>query len=208
MDREKLSFGGIVLCGGKSSRMGRPKHLLPFGRETLLERVVKRLNDVVSPVIVVAAAGQELPALPADVLIARDEIEGRGPLAGLAAGLSLMKEHREAAFVSSCDAPFLMPGFIRRMLQSLGECDLAIPRESSYYHPLAAVYRSTLEEPIRELIDKNQLRPFFLIEKCRARIIDVAELRSADPELASLRNINHPEEYRQALIDAGFEATD
>lgn len=188
--------------------MGRPKHLLPFGSETLLERMVRRVGEVVSPVVVVAAADQELPSLPTEVLIARDEVEGRGPLAGLVAGLAMMKSHREAAFVSSCDAPFLQPAFMRRMLSLLGKYDLAIPREDSYYHPLAAVYRTSLEQPIRQLLAEDRLRPFFLLERCSANIIDVEHLKSVDPELASLRNMNHPEEYKQALIDAGLNPSD
>lgn len=185
--------------------MGRPKHLLPFGQETLLERVVQRVREVVFPVAVVAAANQELPPLPDDVLVARDEVEGLGPLAGLAAGLSFMKSHRPAAFVSSCDAPFLQAGFIRKMLSQLGDYDLAIPKEESYYHPLAAVYRCSLEQSIRGLIAEDRLRPFFLLEECSAKIVDVEELRSVDPELASLRNMNRPEDYDQALKDAGLK---
>ncbi len=208
MEQGPLPFGGIVLCGGQSSRMGRPKHLLPFGPETLLERVVRRMQAVVSPIVVVAAQGQDLPPLPNSVLIARDDVPGMGPLAGLAAGLQMMRSHREAAFVSSCDAPFLEPAFIRRMLLELEGDDLAIPREETYYHPLAAVYRTSLEQAIRELIAENRLRPFFLIERCRAKVVDVEDLRSADPLLVSLRNTNHPDEYLQALRDAGFEPTD
>ncbi len=68
--------------------MGRPKLSLPFGDETMLGRVVRIVGEVVSPVVVVAAAGQELPALPRETLVARDEIEAQGPLAGLAAGLA------------------------------------------------------------------------------------------------------------------------
>jgi molybdopterin-guanine dinucleotide biosynthesis protein A len=203
-EQNQSPFGGIVLCGGRSTRMGRPKHLLPFGPETLLQRVVRRMQEVVSPVVVVAAADQELPSLPEDVLVGRDDVEGRGPLGGLAKGLALMSSHRPAAFVSSCDAPFLEPAFIRRMLAELGEHDLAIPREASYYHPLAAVYRVSLEKSVRELIAANRLRPFFLIESCQAKIVDVEDLRDVDPQLATLRNTNHPEDYEQALKDAGF----
>src|SRR5690349_629710 len=78
---------GIVLCGGKSSRMGRPKALLPFGPELMLQRVVRILSTVVAPIVVVAARDQELPSLSGDVLPARDEREGRGPLEGLLAGM-------------------------------------------------------------------------------------------------------------------------
>lgn len=205
MDQGPLPFGGIVLCGGKSSRMGRPKALLPFGAETLLERVIRRMREAVSPIVVVAAKDQELPPLPEGVLVGRDDVEGKGPLAGLAVGLAMMRSHREAAFVSSCDAPFLEPAFIRRMIEELQDHDLAIPREATYYHPLAAVYRTSLEPTIRELLAEDRLRPFFLIERCRAKIVDVEELRLVDPDLRSLSNMNHPEDYEQALKDAGFE---
>ena len=82
-----MTAGGIVLAGGKSTRMGTSKALLPFGPETMLQRVVRILSSVVSPIVVVAAPAQELPDLPAHVIVTRDEREGRGPLEGLRAGL-------------------------------------------------------------------------------------------------------------------------
>ena len=82
-----MTAGGIVLCGGRSTRMGSSKALLEFGAETMLQRVVRLLGGVVSPLVVVAAPGQELPALPASVTVTRDEREGRGPLEGLRAVL-------------------------------------------------------------------------------------------------------------------------
>jgi molybdenum cofactor guanylyltransferase len=122
----------------------------------------------------------------------------------LAVGLSMMSSLCEAAFVSSCDAPFLEPAFIRRMIEELKDHDLAIPREAAYYHPLAAVYRTSLESVVRELLAENRLRPFFLIERCRAKVVDAEDLRGVDPDLRSLRNMNHPQDYEQALKDAGF----
>src|SRR4051812_49738323 len=84
-------LGGIILCGGRSRRMGRPKAWLPFAGEPMLARVVRLLGEVVHPLVVVAAPGQDLPPLPPDVLAARDPEEGRGPLQGLAAGLEALR---------------------------------------------------------------------------------------------------------------------
>ena len=201
---QNARVGGIVLCGGKSSRMGRPKLALPFGSELMLQRVVRILGDVVSPIAVVAAPEQELPPLPDNVLIARDEQEYLGPLAGLAAGLHTLRPHVEAAYASSCDAPLLRPEFVQAMIAALGEHDLAIPRDGRFHHPLAAVYRTRLEDDVRALIAAGQMRPVFLLERCRAREIDVDELRAADPNLDSLRNTNTPEEYEASLRAAGF----
>src|SRR5882672_3104880 len=105
--------GGIVLAGGKSTRMGLAKATLPFGPELMLQRVVRLLSQVVQPIVVVAAPGQELPPLPANVLITRDEREGRGPLEGLLAGLTAVAPHSDAAYATSCDVPLLVPGFVR-----------------------------------------------------------------------------------------------
>jgi molybdopterin-guanine dinucleotide biosynthesis protein A len=199
-----VKIGGVILCGGKSSRMGRPKAWLPFGPELLLQRVVGVLSQVVSPIVVVAARGQDVPDLPAGVEIARDEHEALGPLAGLAAGFAALGERADAAYASACDVPLLKPAFVAHVIAALEEYNLAIPRDGQYHHPLAAVYRTDLETTVRELIAAGRLRPFFLLERARAREIDVSELRAVDPELWSLRNINTPEEYDAALRDAGL----
>ena len=68
--------------------MGVPKATLPFGPELMLQRVVRLLSSVVQPIVVVAAPTQELPRLPAEIILARDEREARGPLEALLAGMS------------------------------------------------------------------------------------------------------------------------
>src|SRR5947209_8147557 len=108
--------GGVVLCGGRSSRMGRPKAWLPFGDELMLPRVVRVLGGVVDPVVVVAAPGQDVPPLPAGVEVVRDEVEGKGPLGGLAAGLAALAGRADAAYLSACDVPFLQADFVRRVI--------------------------------------------------------------------------------------------
>lgn len=185
--------------------MGRDKAWLPFGDEFSLQRVVRILGEVVSPIVVVAAADQELPPLPADVLLVRDEHLSLGPLAGLAVGLETLRDRVETAYVSSCDVPLLLAAFVWRVIELLGDHDVAIPRDGEYHHPLAAVYRTKLAQTARELIAANRLRPIFLFEKARTREIDLTELRDVDPQLRSLRNTNTPEDYAAALRDAGLE---
>ena len=73
------------------------------------------------PLVVVAAPGQELPPLPEGVLLARDPVEGRGPLQGIAAGLDAIAPLAERAYVASTDAPFLHPAFVRRLAPALSK---------------------------------------------------------------------------------------
>jgi molybdopterin-guanine dinucleotide biosynthesis protein A len=195
--------GGIVLCGGRSSRMGTSKALLPFGPETMLQRVVRILSTTVTPIVVVAAVDQELPALSADVAIARDERQGRGPLQGLAAGLRALPSDVEAAYVTSCDVPLLVPGFVQQMLALAEGYDVALMEIDGFTHPLSAVYRRTVLPHVDRLLAQDRLRPVFLYDMVPTRRVKPTEI-TADPDLRTLRNLNTREEYEQALRDAGL----
>jgi molybdopterin-guanine dinucleotide biosynthesis protein A len=183
--------------------MGRPKALLPFGPETMLQRVVRLLSGVVSPVVVVAAVDQELPPLPPDVIVTRDEHEGRGPLEGLRAGLKALPETIERAYVTSCDVPLLVPAFVTEMLALSRGYDIAVMEIDGFPHPLSAIYsRSTLRH-VEELLARDRLRPVFLFDAVRTRRVRAGGITS-DPGLTTLRNLNTPADYDQALRDAGL----
>jgi len=199
-----MTAGGIVLCGGRSTRMGVPKATLPFGSETMLQRVVRLLATVVSPIIVVAAAEQELPALPDLVVITRDEREQHGPLEGLRAGLSALPDSVDFAYVTSCDVPLLEPRFVKRMVELLGNYDIAVMEIDGFPHPLSAVYRRRTLPHIESLLEAHKLRPVFLFDAVPTRRVRAEEMIMVDPQLRTLRNLNTPEEYLAALSEAGL----
>jgi molybdopterin-guanine dinucleotide biosynthesis protein A len=197
---------GIVLAGGRSSRMGTPKATLEWHGSTLLRRVTGIVARATGgPVVVVRAPGQDLPALPKGVDVTEDAREGRGPLQGLAAGLAAVDGRAEVAFVSSTDAPLLHPAFVRRVVGALdGEHDVALPQAGGFPHPLAAAYRTTLLHAVQELLAADRRRPAFLFEACRVRRLDEALLladpavAAFDPALDSVLNLNEPADYRAA----------
>ena len=193
-----------MLAGGTSSRMGSSKAHLPFGPEPMLLRVLRLLSEVVSPIVVVGAAGQDLPPLPPTTILARDQQARRGPLEGLAAGFAALPGHCQAAFACSCDVPLLRPAFVRRMFELLQTHQIAVPHVDGFYHPLAAVYRLDLLAQVNRLLAADRLRPIFLLEQADARIVGRDQLVAVDPKLDSLRNCNRPQDYRQALNAAGL----
>jgi molybdenum cofactor guanylyltransferase len=201
-----MTAGGIVLCGGKSTRMGVPKASLPFGPETMLQRVVRLLGTVVSPVVVVAAREQSLPKLPDEVTITRDEREHRGPLEGLRAGLRALPNSVDIAYVTSCDVPLLVPPFVERLIELLGDHDIAVMEIDGFPHPLSAVYRRETLPHVESLLARDRLRPVFLFDAVRTRRVQPEEMVSVDPELHTLRNLNTREDYLQALSEAGLSA--
>ena len=194
----------MVLCGGKSSRMGTQKMLLPFGPELVLQRMVRIVGSVVSPVAVVRASQQSLPELPPETVIVTDDYDNMGPLAGLYSGLTALSATADAVYATSCDAPLLKPEFVRYVCDQLGDADMAICFDGRYHHPLAAVYRTHLANDIAKLITEERLRPVFLMDGCDARVIDVGTARHVDSELDSLRNMNTPDDYRTLLNQAGL----
>ncbi len=198
------NLGGILLCGGQSRRMGRPKALLPFGDECLLQRIARILAETVGPLVVVAAEGQKLPDLPDRVSITHDRRPDRGPLEGLAAGWAALPDKCDVAYVTSCDVPLLRADFVLRVLELAEGHDIAVPQVEERYHPLAAAYRRSVVGHVRSLLAEDRLRPFFLFERVDTRILTAEELVTADPELESLENLNRPEDYLRAARRAGI----
>jgi molybdopterin-guanine dinucleotide biosynthesis protein A len=200
-----MRAGGIVLCGGASRRMGRPKHSLPFGAEAMLHRVLRRVGEAVDRLVVVAAPGQTLPELPSDILVVHDRLPDRGPLEGLAAGLLRLEGEADLAFATGCDAPLLRPAFIRRMIELAEGWEIAVPRVGGYDHPLAAVYRTSVLPVIQALLAADRVRPVFLFDQVPTRRVSAEDLRDVDPELESLVNVNCQEDYADALRRAGLD---
>lgn len=200
-----LKVGGIVLCGGRGKRMGASKATLPFGQELMLPRVVRILSEVVEPIVVVAGSGQQLPQLPPNTIVARDEREGNGPLEGLRVGLRSIAPHAESAYVTSCDAPLLTGKFISRMIAELGQYDAAVPIENDFHHPLAAVYRTKAVEKIEQQLARDRRKMSEFLGKLETNFVSVERLRACDRDLWSLHNVNCPADYLRALESAGFQ---
>ena len=184
--------------------MGTPKATLPFGPETMLQRVVRLLGTVASPIVVVAAGGQILHGLPKEIIITQDEREARGPLEGLRAGLKALPSHVDAAYVTSCDVPLLVTGFVKHMIGLLDSHEIAVMEIDGFTHPLSAVYRRRVLPEVEALLAADKLRPAFLFDAFDTRRVRPDEMRDVDPELRTLRNLNTREDYLAALSDAGF----
>lgn len=170
----------------------------------MLQRVVRLLSAVASPLVVVAAPEQALPTLPSSVMLTRDEREGRGPLEGLRAGLTALPGDVEIAYVTSCDVPLLVPAFVERMVELLGDHDIAVLEIDGFSHPLSAVYRRRMLPHVEALLAADRLRPAFLFDAVRTRRVQPTEMTSVDPELLTLRNLNTQQDYIDALATVGL----
>jgi molybdopterin-guanine dinucleotide biosynthesis protein A len=199
-----MNFGGIVVCGGASTRMGTSKPWLPFGETTLLGRVVHTLAEVVEPIVVVGARDRPLPPLGPSVLVCHDREGGRGPLEGMAVGLATFGSSVGAAFVASGDAALLSTSMVRGLCDLLGDHDAVVPVVGGYRQPLWSVCRITVLPSIEAMITAGERQTHRLFDRLVTRFVDEDELRRIDPELTAGRPMNTPDEYLAALTTAGL----
>jgi molybdopterin-guanine dinucleotide biosynthesis protein A len=202
-----MKCGAIILCGGKSSRMGRDKATLPFGQELMLQRVARLVGEAVpvASIVVVAAAEQDVSKISGDIQIVRDSHPYLGPLAAMAIGFrALANQSLDAVFLTGCDAPLLEPTFASQLFALLGAYDAVVPIDQGRFYPLAAAYRPTVLPHIERMVAAKQLRASDLFGEINALHVPIEELRCVDPRLASLWNVNSEEDYVAALEAAGF----
>ena len=175
--------------------MGRPKAMLPFGGEPLIVQVVRRLGLLFPDIVVVAAPGQDLPDIPATLV--RDEVAHQGPVGGICYGLRACRSG--AAFVTSCDVPFLSLSLVEYLASRLPGHDVVVPHWEGRFQPLHAVYRRAVLPLLERQLERGELRPVFLYDKVRTLKVEEDEVRTVDPDGSSFFNMNSPEDYAAAV---------
>lgn len=193
-DETETVGSAVVLAGGRSRRMGRPKALLPFGGQPLILHVVRRIRSLFPDIVVAAAPEQELPELPAALVC--DEVAYRGPVGGMCRGLRACKG--AGAFVTSCDLPFLNLSLVSHLASRLPGHDVVAPYWKGRLQPLHAVYRRGVLPLLEQQLRRGELRPVSLYDKVRTLEVDEDEVRAFDPEGLSFFNVNTPDDYARA----------
>lgn len=195
----------LIVCGGESRRMGQSKPHLPFGNETMLERVVRIVSPLVEEVVLLTSKFQELPLLPFDYVELPDRVERQGPAASIYEGLKYVTGWSEAAIVLGCDLPLVTHPSIEYLFEQLSSHDAVMPLSDDMPQPLAAVYANRAMETFEKVLDSGNHRLLSCIEPLDTHWINADELHSIDPNLGLLTNVNTPEAYREALQIAGLK---
>ncbi|MGH7495577.1 MAG: molybdenum cofactor guanylyltransferase [bacterium] len=186
----------LILAGGKSSRMGRDKALLPLGNTTVIEFLMARLRQVCEEVIVVTRLEQPYSSLGASVLF--DLMPDKFSLGGLYSGL--LQSPAQVNFVCACDMPLISPSVVSYLLELLTDFDVAVPRLEGQVEPLCAVYTKACLPAIHARLLAGDLRMSGWFDSVRARFVGKDELQKHDPKLQSFSNLNTMADYQQLLI--------
>jgi molybdopterin-guanine dinucleotide biosynthesis protein A len=199
----RAGAGGLILCGGRSSRMGYEKARLRFPGGSLLERTLGCMAAVADPVALSLAPGQATPALPEAVLTVKDGVANQGPLWGLAEGFRKLAPRCERLVVMPVDLPFLTPDWVARLLDEMADRRACLYEQGGYANALTAAYSLALLPKLEALVAEGKRRPIFLIEGEDARIVSAPE-EAGPPGAHPLTDVDTPEAYRDALLHEGI----
>jgi molybdenum cofactor guanylyltransferase len=182
----------LVLAGGESRRMGRPKAWLEVGDTVLLRYVVGRLAPAFSEVVISFAEPEQMEQhLPYRVVF--DRKRAAGPLAGLEAGLTAARH--EVVFAVACDMPYVTRSLAELAVAAARNCDAAIPRHEGLFEPVCGAYRQTALPAIVGALDAGNY-----VAHDVAMSLDVTWLEGFDP--AQFESLNTPadlERFRAVL---------
>lgn len=207
----ELPISGILLAGGRSSRMGTDKALLDRQGKPLLWHIAGGMAELCNP-LVVAVGEKEREMLyreALDELVDRasfvcDVYPGRGPLAGLHAALSILPEGY--AFVMACDMPFLSKSLLRRMIAQTttirdGQEEAVSGIEQpdvimAPNQPFHALYHTRIADKLERLLEQGEYRVMKMLAQMRVTVVSLES-----EEERAFQNLNTPEAYTQFLRD-------
>jgi len=197
-----LPMTGVVLAGGRSTRMGRDKALLALddGGEALVTQQVRRLGAIFARVIL--SAGDAARYAGVGVPVAVDRFPGAGPLAGIAAALEAAET--DWAFCCAVDMPFVSEPLVRHMagLALAGGHDIVVPRGEKGAEPLHAAYARSCRARFEERLRAGRNKVDAAFEGLRVRFVEPDEVARFDAGRRSFVNVNTPEDLEAARREA------
>jgi molybdopterin-guanine dinucleotide biosynthesis protein A len=183
---------GAILAGGASSRMGRDKARVEWRGELLAARVARALAECVERVRIVLRPDAESPLALERIDDRRPE---RAPIVGLEAALAACEA--SAVLVAACDLPEIEPRLVLALLAlcpAEGGPDAIVPCGPKGPEPLLAIYRPRVLPALTQRIERGDLSLQAFVASLDALLVPETDLRPFDPDLASFRNVNRPED--------------
>jgi molybdenum cofactor guanylyltransferase len=193
-------IAGFILAGGESSRMGRDKALLELGGMPLILRTVRLVEAAAGPPAVI---GNPEAYERLGLRLIADDWPGAGPLGGIAT--ALRASGAPWSLVVACDLPYLnrdwLDYLIARALAS--QMDAVVPMNALGAEPLCAVYHKRAEPAIRSALERGTRKVTDGLKDVRTEAIAPTEWKAFDSEGLLFKNMNSPEDYKEARAKLG-----
>lgn len=185
---------GIILSGGKSSRMGTDKSLLPLRDKPVIEHVATKMKTITSHRAIITNSSEKYAFL--DIVMFADRYPGKGPLAGLESAFY----HIDASvFVcAACDMPYISVEVYNHLLHQLGDYDAVIPVFNDRIHPLSGIYTKRILPFIQQQLERDQLKMKDVFRFLNVHYADNYEGIPANTLKKHFFNMNNPGQYEEA----------
>lgn len=182
-----MSYSGIILAGGKSSRMGNDKALMELKGVPMIQHVADVLKSICNEIII--ASNNTTHHTFGDTGVS-DNYTNSGPKAGLEAGLRIAQNDR--CFVLSCDTPFVHLQILEKL--TLENTDAVVATCSNQVHPLIGIYTKTSLSVLEEQLKQGDFKMYHLLERLHTTYVDFPVA-----EIEAFQNINTQEEWNQSI---------
>lgn len=190
-----LPVTGLILCGGRSRRMGRPKAFLPYEGTTVIGHMVAQIKDLFNELFLVANEPQQFEDLGVDVV--KDILPYRGPLGGILSGLMTSGNHY--AFVAACDMPLIDKRLVREMVSRRHNNDVVVLSHAEGIEPLFGIYSKNCIKPLEESLFAGNLSVQDFLQGLKAEVFEWHEDSGDAESLPPFFNINTPQDYSQVI---------
>jgi molybdopterin-guanine dinucleotide biosynthesis protein A len=192
---EIASCVGYVLAGGKSCRMGRDKALLPFQGKPLLLHAVEMVRLFTPEVYVIASPVKYgflgVPVIP-------DAVESAGPISAILTALKTTSHFRN--LVLACDMPWIPPGVMELLFDTLADSDAVVPQlDSGKIEPLCALYTTSCLASIEKCYGFGRFRISDFLDGLNVRYLTERHLHSKGWGRGIFRSVNTPSDYAELL---------
>lgn len=199
-----MNVEGLIVTGGKSSRMGKNKALLLLDGRPVIQRLAEEMREAVGLVTLAVGTNPEAYRF-LGCPMAQDSYPGAGPLAGLHAGLS----HAQAdwCLVSPCDLPFVTAEWFKALVREAQSApagtEVVLTKGDDRVHPLLAVYHTSVRGELENALKQHKYKVMDFVDTLQAKYVDF-NLKDGEgkPGLShslTAFNMNRPEDYEEAV---------
>jgi molybdopterin-guanine dinucleotide biosynthesis protein A len=188
---------GLILAGGKNSRMGVNKAFLEIGGKRLIDNILDVYRQIFNEIIIVTNDPLTYTGFP-DTMVVTDIYKGKGSLGGIYTGLFYAKN--DYSFVAACDMPSLNKDFILYMIGLIDKHDIIVPELPEGFQALHAIYSRRCLPSIKKLILADKLKIAGLYKEMRMLKLSDAQIKPFNPDGRLFLNINTPEDLNASRL--------
>jgi molybdenum cofactor guanylyltransferase len=190
----KNNISGIILAGGKNSRMGANKAFLEIDGTRLIDGTLKIYREIFTEIIIVT--NDPLSYIEfTDAAVVTDIYKAKGPLGGIYTGLFYSKS--PYAFVSACDMPHLNKSFVDYLILQADKHDVIVPELAEGYQPLHAIYSRNCLPSMKRLLLLDKLKITGFYRDMRILSIGEEQIRPFNQDGFLFNNLNTPEDVEK-----------